>query len=137
MEKKLISVLVRNSIKDGYRRAGFSLQKGDNHLENISERQLVALQQDARLSVVLRESQTQQGGGEGIPKNGQGATSQQNLDDTPASPADLTVPQLKVELESRGIEFAKEAKKDELVALVTEARTQANANKTESDGKDE
>lgn len=128
MEQQRFDVLVKNRIAEGYRRAGMALHKGDNYLEDITQAQLTALQGDARLSVVVQAGDDAALGSKGLSKNGESDNAQQDLDDTSslsadlADPKDLTVAQLKAELYTLGVDYAKDAKKEALVALVIEAR---------------
>lgn len=43
-------VVVHNKIKDGYRRAGFELQKGANLLMDVTAEQVAQLKADPRLT---------------------------------------------------------------------------------------
>lgn len=55
-EKVLIAVSVKSTSPDGYRRAGFGLNHGENQLE-VTEAQLAQLQADCRLAVTLSEEE--------------------------------------------------------------------------------
>ena len=123
MEKviEMFVVLVANKVADGYRRAGFNLQKGENTL-TVTAEQLVQIKSDPRLAVLNVEPQIQTGENtpKGLPENGEGAEAQRGLDGG-ALPADLTVDQLKAKLTELGVEFAGSAKKADLVALLEAA----------------
>ncbi|WP_044469794.1 HI1506-related protein [Mannheimia massilioguelmaensis] len=126
-------VVVHNKIKDGYRRAGFSLQKGANLLMDVTEAQIATFKADPRLvfgsqdpmptESILRAEKRLQGNADG----GAQSTVVDNL-----LPADLTVSQLKAALTEKGVEFADGAKKADLVALL-ETTTQAETNKTDGE----
>lgn len=123
MEKviEMFVVLVANKVADGYRRAGFSLQKGENTL-TVTAEQLVQIKSDPRLAVLNVEPQTQTGENtpKGLSENGEGAEAQRGLDGG-TLPADLTVEKLKAKLTELGVEFAGSAKKADLVALLEAA----------------
>ena len=115
-------VVVHNKIQDGYRRAGFALQKGPNLLTGVTETEIAALRADPRLvfgsqdpmpTESIEETERRlQGNADGGAKS--------NVVDSPL-PADLTVEQLKAKLAELDIPFEKKAKKDELVALLETA----------------
>lgn len=115
-------VVVHNKIQDGYRRAGFALQKGPNLLTGVTETQIAALRADPRLvfgsqdpmpTESIEETEKRlQGNADGGEKS--------RLENSPL-PADLTVEQLKTKLTELGIEFDKSAKKPALVALLETA----------------
>lgn len=111
-------IIVKNRLKDGYRRAGIALSKGDNTFsENeLTPSQLHALQNDPRLSVVL-DSIGDNGGSQGLSGNGANSKTESELDNQ-LVPTNLTVDQLKAKLSELGIEFKTSSKKDELVALL-------------------
>ncbi|UXN35500.1 HI1506-related protein [Avibacterium paragallinarum] len=113
-------IIVKNRIKEGYRRAGLALAKGDNRFspESLTPAQLAALQADLRLSVVL---ETHEGGHpKGLSGNGEDNKTQSEMDNQ-LVPANLTVEQLKTKLSELAIEFKASSKKEELVALLEAA----------------
>lgn len=114
-------IIVKNRLKDGYRRAGIALSKGDNTFseEELTPSQLHALQNDPRLSVVLGAVENY-GGGEGLSGNGTGNKTESEMDDK-LVPANLTIEQLKAKLTDLHVEFTANAKKAELVALLESA----------------
>ena len=116
-------IIVKNRIKEGYRRAGLVLAKGDNRFEQhtLTQSQLAALNADPRLSVVL---ETREGGRQkGLSGNGENNKNQSDMGNQLVS-ADLTVDQLKAKLSELGIEFKASSKKDELVALLENSLAQ-------------
>lgn len=117
-------ILVKNRIKEGYRRAGIVLAKGDNRFaqESLTPAQLAALKADLRLSVVL-EAVENNGGDKGVSGNGTDNQTESEVDNQ-LVPADLTVEQLKAKLTELGIAFKSSSKKDELVALLENALAQ-------------
>ncbi len=118
---KTISALVKNKIKNGYRRAGISLQQGDNLLENLTFEQLEQLKSDARLVVQTVFEKGGESGAKWLPENGETAPPQTEQLSEGVLPADLTVEQLKAKLKELNVKFAKEAKKADLVALLESA----------------
>lgn len=118
----LYQVVVFNKTnKDGYRRAGLALLKGENTLQNVTSAQIEKLKTDPRLVI---QSQTEMAQENRDSKR----VSEEHTDNPPPQrvedqvlPANLTVEQLKTALTKKGIEFHKSAKKDELVALLEQA----------------
>lgn len=108
-------VIVHNRIKDGYRRAGLSLSKGENRFETLSAAQLAALKGDPRLSVVEADKD----GSKGLHQERADNETHKVVDGV--SPANLTVEQLKTKLAELNIEFKASANKAELVALLEQA----------------
>lgn len=117
---QLFSAVVQNKIKDGYRRAGISLAKGENVLPSITETQLKQLQADPRLVVTQTEQASLQEGNKGLSQHSPNDDKKSNLDGG-VVPANLTVEQLKAKLTELGVEFKSDALKAELVALLTTA----------------
>lgn len=115
---QLFSAVVQNKIKDGYRRAGISLAKGENVLPSITETQLKQLQADPRLVVTQTEQASLQEGNKGLSQHSPDDGGKSNLDGG-VVPANLTVEQLKAKLTELGVEFKSDALKAELVALLT------------------
>ncbi|MDW0617364.1 HI1506-related protein [Mannheimia haemolytica] len=115
---QLFSAVVQNKIKDGYRRAGISLAKGENVLPSITETQLKQLQADPRLVVTQTEQASLQNGGKGLSQHSPNDGIKSNLDGG-VVPANLTVEQLKAKLTELGVEFKSDALKAELVAILT------------------
>lgn len=119
MEKEQrYQVVVHSKVQDGYRRAGISLQQGDNLLKNLTLEQLEQFKADARLVVQEVLEQGGESGAKGLPENGEAAPPQSEQLSEGVLPADLTVEQLKAKLKELNVEFAKEAKKADLVALL-------------------
>lgn len=114
-------IIVKNRIKEGYRRAGLALAKGDNRFspESLTPAQLAALHADPRLSVVL-ETVENNGGSEGVSGNSADNQTESEMDNQLVS-ANLTVEQLKTKLSELAIEFKASSKKEELVALLEAA----------------
>lgn len=115
---QLFSAVVQNKIKDGYRRAGISLAKGENVLPSITETQLKQLQADPRLVVTQTEQASLQEGNKGLSQHSPDDGGKSNLDGG-VVPANLTVEQLKAKLTELGVEFKSDALKAELMALLT------------------
>lgn len=115
---KTISVVVKNKTKNGYRRAGFSLQPGDNVLANITVAQFEQLKADQRL--VVQEVETGEGG-KGLPKSNPNNSKSGKQLSWGTLPADLTVEKLKAQLTELGVEFKANAVKAELVELLAQA----------------
>lgn len=117
-------IIVKNRIKEGYRRAGLALAKGDNRFspESLTPAQLAALHVDPRLSVVL-ETVENNGGSEGVSGNSADNQTESEMDNQLVS-ANLTVEQLKTKLSELAIEFKASSKKEELVALLEAAISQ-------------
>ncbi|WP_233115149.1 HI1506-related protein [Aggregatibacter actinomycetemcomitans] len=130
-------ITVQNRIKSGYCRAGRILPLGESTLSELSAAQVAALQNDPRL-VVGQAEPMQEADTDGNPKPvvetqhgaAQQVAQQANEADTPktvddgALPADLnnlTVEQLKTKLSERGVQFAANAVKADLVALLADA----------------
>ena len=121
----LFKVAVHNRIKDGYCRAGRVLPLGESTLEALTAEQVAALQGDHRLVVGTPEPMepNQEGDGKQVPQNGENGTPTKTVDDG-ALPADLnslTVEQLKATLTERNVQFANNAVKADLVALLADA----------------
>lgn len=115
-------VVVHNKVKDGYRRAGFALQKGPNLLMDVTETQIAALRADPRLVFGSQDPMPTENIEE-TEKRLQGNTDggeKSRLENSPL-PADLTVEQLKTKLAELGVNFDKNAKKADLVALLETA----------------
>lgn len=115
-------VVVHNKVKDGYRRAGFALQKGPNLLMDVTETQIAALRADSRLVFGSQDPMPTESIEE-TEKRLQGNTDggeKSRLENSPL-PADLTVEQLKAKLAELGVNFDKNAKKADLVALLETA----------------
>lgn len=117
---QLFSAVVQNKIKDGYRRAGISLAKGENVLPSITETQLKQLQADPRLVVTQTEQASLQEGNKGLSQHSPDDGGKSNLDGG-VVPANLTVEQLKAKLTELGVEFKSDALKAELMDLLTTA----------------
>lgn len=122
---ELFKITVQNRIKDGYCRAGRVLPLGESTIEALTAEQVAALQGDHRLVVGTPEPMEPNQGGDAkqVPKNSADTEPPKALDDS-ALPADLnqlTVEQLKAELNARGVLFDGKAVKAELVALLTTA----------------
>ena len=125
---ELFKITVQNRIKDGYCRAGRVLPLGESTVEALTAEQVAALQGDHRLVVGTPEPMESNQGGDAkqVPKNSADTDSSKALGDS-ALPADLnqlTVEQLKAELNARGVSFDGKAVKAELVALLTTATAQ-------------
>ena len=122
---ELFKITVQNRIKDGYCRAGRVLPLGESTVEALTAEQVAALQGDHRLVVGTPEPMepNQVGDAKQVSENSADTDSSKALDDS-ALPADLnqlTVEQLKAELNARGVSFDGKAVKAELVALLTTA----------------
>ncbi|WP_308569912.1 HI1506-related protein [uncultured Haemophilus sp.] len=120
---KTSCVVVQNRLKDGYRRAGLSLHKGDNVFENLSATQIAALKGDARLVVKEITATDGEKSGEGLSKGNANRDEEKSIREEPL-PADLntlTVEQLKNALRERGKTFDGNAKKADLIALLNGA----------------
>ena len=114
------SVLVQNRIKDGYRRAGLSLHKGDNVFENLSEMQIATLKGDARLVVKEITATDGEKSGKGLSEGDEDRDEEKSVREDPL-PTDLntlTVEQLKEALRERGKTFDGNAKKADLIVLL-------------------
>lgn len=131
MEKvtELFEVVVQNRVSQGYRRAGFALQKGENQLSGVTAEQLAQIKADVRL--VVTHTTPMAADDKGLSKG----LSEGDKDSPPSGhlgggvlPAALTVEQLKAKLTERGIEFKSSDNKPELVALL-EAALQAEKGK--------
>ena len=121
-----MQILVKNRVKDGYRRAGLALAKGDNQLDNITDAQLAQLQADARLSVVVSDATPNGGNNQKLPENNQGGDTPQTVVNS-VLPANLTVDQIKDKLTALNIQFNNKAVKAELVALLEAAQSAQDA----------
>lgn len=122
---ELFKITVQNHIKDGYCRAGRVLPLGESTVEAITAEQVAALQGDHRLVVGTPEPMEPNQGGDAkqVSKNSADTDSSKALDDS-ALPTDLntlTVEQLKNALLERGKTFDGNAKKADLIALLSEA----------------
>lgn len=122
---ELFKIMVQNRIKDGYCRAGRVLPLGESTVEAITAEQVAALQGDHRLVVGTPEPMEPNQGGDAkqVSKNSADTDSSKALDDS-ALPTDLntlTVEQLKNALRERGKTFDGNAKKADLIALLSEA----------------
>lgn len=122
---ELFKITVQNRIKDGYCRAGRVLPLGESTVEAITAEQVAALQGDHRLVVGTPEPMEPNQGGDAkqVSKNSADTDSSKALDDS-ALPTDLntlTVEQLKNALLERGKTFDGNAKKADLIALLSEA----------------
>ena len=120
---KTFCVVVQNRLKDGYRRAGLSLHKGDNFLENLSATQIAALKGDARLVVKDITATDGEKSGEGVSEGNANRDEEKSIREDPL-PTDLntlTVEQLKNALRERGRTFDGNAKKADLIALLNGA----------------
>ncbi|EGV05661.1 SAP domain protein [Haemophilus pittmaniae HK 85] len=120
---KTSCVVVQNRLKDGYRRAGLSLHKGDNVFENLSATQIAALKGDARLVVKEITANDAEKSGEGLSEDNANRDEEKSIREDPL-PTDLntlTVEQLKNALRERGRTFDGNAKKADLIALLNGA----------------
>ncbi|NBI12140.1 hypothetical protein GVX81_00555 [[Haemophilus] felis] len=131
MEKvtELFHVVVQNPVANGYRRAGFSLQKGENQLNSVTAEQLAQIKADIRLAVthatpmdVNRDALLQ-----GLSQDDKSEQSEKSVG-SGVLPTSLTVEQLKAKLTELGATFKPSANKPELVALL-EAALQAEKDK--------
>jgi hypothetical protein len=55
LKKKVIAIAVISTMENGYRRAGFALEKGINNLE-VFEEQYDLLDVDPRLTITVKET---------------------------------------------------------------------------------
>lgn len=120
---KTSCVVVQNRLKDGYRRAGLSLHKGDNVFENLSATQIATLKGDARLVVKEITANDAEKSGEGLSEDNANRDEEKSIREDPL-PTDLntlTVEQLKNALRERGRTFDGNAKKADLIALLNGA----------------
>ena len=122
---ELFKITVQNRIKDGYCRAGRVLPLGESTVEALTAEQVAALQGDHRLVVGTPEPMEPNQGGDAkqVSENRADTDSSKALDDS-ALPTDLntlTVEQLKNALRERGKTFDGNAKKADLIALLSEA----------------
>lgn len=122
---ELFKITVQNRIKDGYCRAGRVLPLGESTVEALTAEQVAALQGDHRLVVGTPEPMEPNQGGDAkqVSENSADTDSSKALDDS-ALPTDLntlTVEQLKNALRERGKTFDGNAKKADLIALLSEA----------------
>ena len=122
---ELFKLAIHNRIKDGYCRAGRILPLGESTLEALTAKQVAALQGDHRLVVSTPEpmAPAQAGDNKQVPQDGADGKSSTTMDDS-ALPADLnslTVEQLKAALTERNVQFAGNAVKADLVALLADA----------------
>ena len=122
---ELFKLAIHNRIKDGYCRAGRILPLGESTLEALTAKQVAALQGDHRLVVGTPETMApaQAGDNKQVPQDGADGKSSTTMDDS-ALPADLnslTVEQLKAALTERNVQFAGNAVKADLVALLADA----------------
>ena len=120
---KTSCVVVQNRLKDGYRRAGLSLHKGDNVFENLSATQIAALKGDASLVVKDITATDAEKSGEGLSEGNANRDEEKSIREDPL-PTDLntlTVEQLKNALRERGRTFDGNAKKADLIALLNGA----------------
>ncbi|MFY1027122.1 HI1506-related protein [Actinobacillus seminis] len=118
-------VVVHNKIKDGYRRAGFSLQKGENLLIDVTHKQLEQLKADPRLIFVSQNPMLT----ESIKDTEKPLSTEGNL-------SNLTVAKLQEKLTKLGVEFDKSAKKADLVTALETAlvkQSEENAAQKEED----
>ncbi len=118
-------VVVHNKIKDGYRRAGFSLQKGENLLIDVTHKQLEQLKADPRLIFVSQNPMLT----ESIKDTEKPLSTEGNL-------SNLTVAKLQEKLTKLGVEFDKSAKKAELLDALETAlvkQSEENAAQKEED----
>lgn len=123
MEKvtELFNVVVQNPVANGYRRAGFSLQKGENQLSYITAEQLAQIKADIRLAIT--DATPMAADDKDLSKGlSQGDKSEQDEKGLGGGvlPASLTVEQLKAKLTELGATFKPSANKPELVALLEE-----------------
>lgn len=122
---ELFKITVQNRIKDGYCRAGRVLPLGESTVEAITAEQVAALQGDHRLVVGTPEPMEPNQGGDAkqVSKNSADTDSSKALDDSALSTDlnTLTVEQLKNALLERGKTFDGNAKKADLIALLSEA----------------
>lgn len=118
----LYQVVVFNKTnKDGYRRAGLALLKGENTLQNVTSAQIEKLKTDPRLVIQSQtEMASENNQAERLSEEHTDRSSSQGMEDS-VLPTHLTVDQLKAALTEKGIVFNKSAKKDELIALLTQA----------------
>ncbi|ACX83532.1 hypothetical protein D11S_2181 [Aggregatibacter actinomycetemcomitans D11S-1] len=129
-------ITVQNRIKSGYCRAGHILPLGESTLSELSAAQVAALQNDPRLVVgqaePMQEADTdgnptpageaQDGAAQQVAQDANGADTAKSADDAlPADLNNLTVEQLKAKLSERGVQFAANAVKADLVALLADA----------------
>ncbi len=115
-------VVVHNKIKDGYRRAGFSLQKGPNLLMGVTAAQIEQFKADPRLVFGSQDpmpTESIEDAEKRLQGNADGSA-KSNVGGSPL-PADLTVEQLKNKLNELNVAFGKDAKKADLVALLETA----------------
>lgn len=115
-------VVVHNKIKDGYRRAGFELQKGANLLMDVTAEQVAQLKADPRLTF---------GSQDPMPTDPMPTESIEEAEKRLAKDSkteNMTVAQLQEKLSELGVEFDKSAKKADLVtALETALAAQKDA----------
>lgn len=123
MEKvtELFNVVVQNPVAAGYRRAGFSLQKGENQLSNITAEQLAQIKADIRLAITDATPMAADGKdlSKGLSQDDKSEQGEKGLGGG-VLPASLTVEQLKAKLTELGVTFKSSANKPELVALLEE-----------------
>lgn len=122
---ELFKITVQNRIKDGYCRAGRVLPLGESTVEALTAEQVAALQGDHRLVVGTPEPMEPNQGGDAkqVSENSADTDSSKALDDSALSTDldTLTVEQLKNALRERGKTFDGNAKKADLIALLSEA----------------
>ncbi|MGX2947355.1 HI1506-related protein [Frederiksenia canicola] len=124
MEKvtELFEVLVQNRVAEGYRRAGFALQKGENQLRGVTAEQLAQIKADIRLAVSHAAPMVADGQAlsQGLSQDDKGQQGEKSVGGS-LLPATLTVEQLKAKLTELGIAFKPSAHKPELIALLEAA----------------
>lgn len=103
-------VVVHNKIKDGYRRAGFELQKGANLLMDVTAEQVAQLKADPRLTF---------GSQDPMPTESIEEAEKRLAKDSKKE--NMTVAQLQEKLTELGVEFDKSAKKADLVTALETA----------------
>ncbi|TYB11827.1 HI1506-related protein [Aggregatibacter actinomycetemcomitans] len=129
-------ITVQNRIKSGYCRAGRILPLGESTLSELSAAQVAALQNDPRLVVgqaePMQEADTnsnptpvgeaQDGAAQQVAQQANQADPPKTVDDggLPADLNSLTVEQLKAKLSGRRVQFAANAVKSDLVALLAD-----------------
>lgn len=117
---ELFEVVVQNRVSQGYRRAGFALQKGENQLHNVTAEQLAQIEADTRLAITHSAPMVTEGNqmlSKGLLQDDSGTKTQHNMGNE-VLPADLTVEQLKSKLTALNVPFKASSNKPDLVALL-------------------
>lgn len=134
MEKEQrYQVVVHSKVQDGYRRAGFALQKGPNLLMDVTAAQIEQFKADSRLVFGSQDpmpTEPLDDLSKGLSQDNSDDKAQHRVDGV-LVPADLTVEQLKTKLNELNVAFAKDAKKPDLVALLETAMSSTTSKEGE------